>query len=372
MSTLSSSIQIFDIQKFILNLTNMLEIVKQLLKSKIRLVLLAILASTLLLSGCHKKEKVAEPKLTKEQEEKVKEVSVTVKHYEKAIFSLDTNNLAKEIERLYGQFPENLVAKDCWKDTRLMEGLKGYVSDPTIQTLYQETQRQYSNMDDIVAALNAAMKLYIKHFPNDSVPVVYTLIPGMDFHTPSIFGYDNDLFVCLDMYLGKDFKYYAAAGMPKFIAERCERKFIPLDCFSKGLAYKHLPNKTPVTALDYILLEGKKMFFTATMFPNVTPQDILGYSDEKYQWAVKYEKQVWQYFIEQNMIYSKDEDVIRRLVEETPFTRDFGNQSPGRLGAFIGWHIVSHYMKNHPETTLQEMMDMTNSQQFLKESYYKP
>ena len=342
------------------------------LHEKIHSSLLLLLALALLFPSCHKKEKVTPPKLTKVQETKAKEVAVTVKRYEQELFSLDVNHLADGIEQLYGKYPENLIAKDCWKDRDMMAGLKGYLTDPTIKNLYQETQKQYGDMEDVTAALNKAMKNYLTHFPDAAVPTIYTLVPGMDFNLPSVFGYDNDLFVCLDMYLGKDCKYYALAGMPKFIAARCERNFIPLDCFTKGLAYKHLPEKTPVTALDNMIFEGKKLFFTATMFPDATPQEILGYSEDKYQWATQYEKKVWQYLIKQNMIYSKDDEVIRRLVDETPFTRDFGNSSPGRLGAFIGLHIVSSYMKNHPETTLQEMMALTNSQQFLTESLYKP
>ena len=324
---------------------------------------LLLMACAIALSGCHKKQQVATPAITKEQENKAKEISVPVKRYEQALFSLDINHLADGVAKLYGQYPENLISKDCWKNQQMIDGLKGYLNDPTIKALYEESRKQYASMDDVTGALNKALKIYLTHFPDDTVSTLYTLIPGMDFGTPSVFGYGDDLFVCLDMYLGKDFKYYSAAGMPKFI---------PLDCFSKVLAYKHLPEKTPVTGLDYMIREGKKIFLTATMFPDTPPQDLIGYSEEKYQWATKFEKQVWQYFIEQNMLYSKDEDVIRRLVEETPFTRDFGNASPGRLGAFIGWHIVASYMKNHPDCTLQEMMNLTNSQQFLNSSLYKP
>ena len=170
----------------------------------------------------------------------------------------------------------------------------------------------------------------------------------------------------------KDYKYYASAGMSKFISARCERKYIPTDCFTKVMAYKHLPDKTLVSVLDNMLDEGKKLYFTQTMFPNTAPQDIIGYSAEKYAWAEKNEGAVWQYLMEKNMIYSKDEDAIRMMVGETPFTRVFGNDSPGRLGAFIGWRIIQNYMKQHPEISLGEMMLKTDSQKILSESLYKP
>lgn len=339
------------------------------MKSYLKILFLCI---AVIFVGCHKKDKVASPKLTKEQSTKIKNVNIEIGRYEKDLFALDVNHLSDEISKLYGKYPENLIAKDSWKNEQMIAALKGYLTDPTIKAVYKEVEKQYSSFNDVTKELQDAFKIYLTHFPDDAIPKIYTLVPGMNFEMPSVFGYDNDLFVCIDMYLGKDFKYYAYAGMPKFISERCERKYIATDCFTKGLAYKHLPEKTLISGLDYMLFEGKKLFLTQTCFPNKKEQDIIAYNDEKYDWAVKYQPQVWQYFVEKNMLYSKDEDVVRRLVDETPFTRDFGNQSPGRLGAFIGLQIVKSYMHNHPETTLNELLQMTDSQKFLNESYYKP
>lgn len=323
-------------------------------------------------SACHKKEKVATPPLTQSQEMKVKEVKTNIKRYEQALFGLDTNHLADGIKSLYGQYPESLVSKDCWKDPQMIASLKAYLSDPVIQDLYKEVQKQYSNTDDLNKELTEAFKHYLTHFPDAVLPNIYTLTLGMDFSKPSVFGYDNDLFICLDMYLGKDYKNYALAGMPKFIAARCDRKYIATDCFSQGICYQHLPDKTPVSALDYMIEAGKKLFFTQIIFPEKSKKDIIKYSEEQYQWAEKHEAAVWQYLIEKNYLYSKDEDVIRRLIDETPFTRDFGNDSPGRMGCYMGWRIVQSYMHEHPGTTLSDLMANTRSQDILTQSGYKP
>ncbi len=324
------------------------------------------------LTGCHKKERIPTPELTKEQKEEIKQVEVPVKRYEQALFQADLNNLPAEMEKLYGQYPDNLISRDCWKDNRMMQGLKAYLKDPTIKALYQECQKQYADMSDVQKSLVDAFKIYLTHFPNDSIPTIITLIPGLDFSSPSVFGYGNDVFICLDMYLGQKYKYYSEAGMPLYIAARCERKYMATDVFSKSICYRHLPDKTLLTLLDNMVDEGKKLFFTQTMFPNVKEQDIIGYSEEKYAWAKKYEGQVWQYFIENQLLYSKDETVLRRMIDETPFTRDFGNQSPGRIGAYIGWRIVNSYMANHKDITLEQLMQNSNAQLILKESYYKP
>ena len=341
---------------------------------KIRKLLALALCVFLLssLNGCRKKEQVATSELTKEQKEEIKKVEISIFRYEQALDTLDPKHISTEIQKLYGQFPENLIAKDSWKNAEMMHGLKAYLSDPFIMELYKDCAKQYSDMSDIHTALTDAFKIYLTHFPDDSIPSFYTLIPGLDFTTPSVFGFGNDIYICLDMYLGSNYKYYAQANMPRFIAARCERRFIPTDVFTKSLCYRHLPDKTPVTLLDYIILEGKKLYFTQIMFPETKEQDIIGYNTEQLEWARKNEGLIWQYLIEKQLLYSKEESVIRRMVDETPFTRDFGNQSPGRLGIYVGWQIVKNYMSNNKDVTLKDLMQNTDAQQILNKSFYKP
>jgi len=339
-----------------------------------KILLFALLLSLLcvLNCSCQKKNKVHSPDLTKEQSDAIRHLKTPILRYEQALFGLDVDNLPAGIQKLYGKFPENLISNNCWNNVNMMRGLKGYLSDPTIKELYKETQRQYGSMDDVERQLNEAFKLYLTHFPDAQVPKIYTLVSGMDFSMPSVFGYDDNIFICLDMYLGKNYKYYASAGMPRFISERCEKKYMATDCFSKGVCYKQLPDKTLLTLLDNMVDAGKILFFTQTMFPNVSEQDILGYNDEKYAWAKEHQAAVWQYLVEKELLYSKDDDVIQRMIDETPFTRDFGNASAGRMGAYIGLKIVQSYMKNRPNTTLGELMKMTSSQRILDNAYYKP
>lgn len=336
--------------------------------------LLCALIGTLIFcfNSCHHKDKIKHPTLTKEQKANVRNVHISVFRYEKALFSLDVNHLDQGVAKLYGQVPDNLIAKDVWKNPKMMQSLKGYLSDPIIRDVYKATAKEYPDMKEVEKQLTDAFKIYLTHFPNSSVPKIYTLVPGLDFSMPSVYGYGNNLFINLDMYLGKDYKYYSAAGMPKFISARCDKKYLATDCFYKGMVYKHLPDKTLVTVLDNMIYEGKKLYFTQIMFPEISEQDIIGYSNAKYKWAVSREADVWQYMIEKNILYSKDEDNVRKFVEETPFTPTFGNDSPGRMGSFIGWKIVQHYMHNHPEISLEELMKDSNAQQILTDSYYKP
>lgn len=302
----------------------------------------------------------------------VRDVNVTMVRYERDLFSLDTSHIADGVKKLYGKYPENLISNNCWNNAQMMRGLKGYISDPIIREIYKATKEKFPDMKATEKVLDDAFKIYLSNFPNSKVPTIYTILPGLDFSTPSVFGYEDNLFVCVDMYLGENFKYYTAAGMPKFIARRCTPDRIPLDCFTKGMAYKHLPDKTLITLLDNMIYEGKKLYFTQIMFPDTKEIDIIGYTEEQYKWAQEHMSQIWQYFIEKKLLYSKDEDDIRRMIDETPFTREFGNNSPGRIGSYIGLQIIKSYMHNHSDVTLEELMKNEDAQGILNKAGFKP
>lgn len=326
-------------------------------------------------SSCKKKSaavKVAKPKLTEEQLKTAKNINLVIMRYEQDLFNIDQKNMAAAFKAMYGKYPENIIANGAWNNTEMLQSIKGFINDPVIKEIYKDTEAKYADLSAFKKSITPALTLYLTHFPNENVPSFCTLVSGIDFQMPSVFGYDTTIFICLDMYMGKDYKHYAMAGMPKFIAARCEPKYMATDCFTKALVFKHLPDKTPVTLLDNMIEAGKRIMFTQTMFPTIAPEDILGYSKEQYKWATDNESAVWHYLIERNMVYDNSDDVIRRMIDETPFTRDFGNASPGRLGWYIGFQIVQNYMTNHPETTLKELLSMTDCQKILKESGYKP
>ena len=334
-----------------------------------------ILVISVLFTGCKKKDKpvdVTKPKLTEEQVEVSKNVEINILRYEQDLFNIDQGNMKAAFAALYGKYPENLIAKNAWNNNEMLLSIKDFLNDPVIKEIYQDTETMYADMSWFKKEITPAFTLYLTHFPNERIPDFCTLVSGIDFQMPQVFGYENTIFICLDMYLGKDNKHYGQAGMPKFISARCEKKYMVTDCFSKALVYRHLPDRTLVTLLDNMVDAGKKMLFTQTMFPTTSAQDILGYSKEQYKWATSHESAIWHYLVEKNLVFDNTDNVIRRMMDETPFTRDFGNDSPGRLGVFIGFQIVQSYMKTHPGTTLKDLMAMNDSQKLLKESGYNP
>jgi len=306
-----------------------------------------------------------------ELEKAKREIHIQILRYEKDLFSLDLNNLPKEIERLSGKYPPLLIEPDIWKDSLKLEGLNAYLQDTVILALYHAAEKTIKT-DMILKELETAFGFYKVFYPNDSIPKIITLIPGLDLTVPSVYIYDDILFVNVDMYLGSDFPYYEAIELPLYIRERCEPAYLPVDIFKKAVVFKHLERVPRTTLIEAMITEGKKLYFTEMMFPALHERFIIGYSEEKYTWANHYLGNTWSYLIEKNELFGKGEQLMRCYIEESPFTKPFGKDSPGRIGPFLGWKLIQSYMKNHPEVTLPELMQESDYQKILNTSKFKP
>lgn len=352
-------------------------------KSKILIisVLTALLAGTIVffvLRGHHRNDDGNSRKSEVEDNRQVrKEVNsiadtleVKVLRYDQDLFAMDRTRIPEELHRLTAKYPR-FIDSTAWKDSRYIRQITDFLNDPYIQEIHKDVDKAFPNLDTAEEQLKGALSIYKYYFPDAQLPVFYGVVAGIDPSAPFVLYVDNEIIINLDWYLGRDYKYYKDYRIPQYIREECNRKYVALDCFRRALAYRHLPPKTPVTLLDYMIEEGKIVYFTELMFPTTSVADVMGYSDEKFAWAQKYQADVWNYLIENDLLFSKDEDPIRRLVQEAPFSNPFKN-SPGRIGAFIGWRIIVSYMEKHPEISLNQLMQETNSRAILDKSGYKP
>jgi hypothetical protein len=305
-----------------------------------------------------------------ELREAKKQLNLHILRYEEDVFSLDVNNLAEEVEQLSIRYPQ-FFEPNVWNDSLQLEKLKSYLQDTVILALYHAAEKKIKT-DIFYKELETAFGYYKVFYPNEIIPTLVTIIPGLDITMPFVYIYDNILYIKIDMYLGADFPYYQSLELPYYIIERCEPVYLPIDIFKKAIVYKHLLKTPHTTLLEAMITEGKKLYFTEMMFPEVQEKFIIGYSDEKYNWANLYLGNVWSYLIEKNELFGKGESLMRCYIDEAPFTKPFGNESPGRIGTFIGWKLIQSYMENNPEVSLPSLIQDIDYQKILNLSKFKP
>jgi len=82
------------------------------------------------------------------------------------------------------------------------------------------------------------------------------------------------------------------------------------------------------------------------------------------------EKQIWIYLAENEQLFDNNLRTITQWVNDGPFTNGLPQESPSRVGIYMGWQLVKHYMDRHPDTELKELIKMKDYNKIL--SAYKP
>ena len=78
------------------------------------------------------------------------------------------------------------------------------------------------------------------------------------------------------------------------------------------------------------------------------------------------------FIMDKKDLYKTDPLVLTSYLNDGPFTAEISQQSPGRLGMWVGWRIVESYMNHHPEVTIEALLADGDAQRILEQSYYKP
>ena len=98
----------------------------------------------------------------------------------------------------------------------------------------------------------------------------------------------------------------------------------------------------------------------------------MSYTEQNIKWLDNNEENIWNAVIQEEMLYQSDHMKIKNMIDNAPFTQAFGNDSPSKVGIWLGWRIVKSYMKENPEVTIQELMLNKDYIGILNESNYKP
>jgi hypothetical protein len=330
---------------------------------KLRFLVSLVLMSAILLScGDPKQEKFTE-------KDKIASVGLGIHRYEQALFPLDPQTLETSLPALSKEY--SFFLGDQYLEPENLARLKEYLSDSLIRSLYVSTQKAYPSLDTLENELGVALAYYQESFPGRKIPEVYTYISGLDYENPVRF-VDSVLLIALDMYLGSSARYYQQLGIPAYKCLGMDREYIAGDCM-KQIAFPLIrDSKRDKTLLDWMLMQGKVLYFLDLTLPGKEDALKIAYSPAQLEWCKENEAMIWSFLISKKLLYNTDKQQVQDFIADAPFTKGFPKESPGRTGVWTGWQIVRAYMKNNPKISLQELFNNEDAQQILQHSGYKP
>jgi len=120
---------------------------------------------------------------------------------------------------------------------------------------------------------------------------------------------------------------------------------------------------------------GKILYFLHAAFPDMSEAQILRYDESKWVWSLNEEKAIWSYLVENQILFQSNEKTKMNLFSEGPFTPNLEkkdkNDSPDRIGKFIGFRMVQAFMKeNASEDFKLDKLLSTSAEEIYKS--YKP
>jgi len=299
----------------------------------------------------------------------LKKKQIEIHRYEKAIFTIDVNNLSPGLARLYPQY--KFFLGNDWQDTMNILRMYNFVSDKNIRELYDLVAQRFPDTIQLHNDLKQAFEQVEKQYPGIKFPIIYTYVSGLDIELPVIYA-DTVMAISLDLFLGIDVSAYRKAGIPEYKIARFTKDFIMPECMLAVADSLVKTNDSNQGLLDQMIAAGKALYFLDVVLPGVKDEFKIGYTPEKLNWCRENEGNTWSFLIGNQLLYSSDPQVSGKLMVDAPFTSGFVTESPGRLGEWVGWQIVRAYMKENPAVRLQDLMKNTDAQSILKGSRYKP
>jgi hypothetical protein len=294
---------------------------------------------------------------------------IVLKNYGQALFEADTNSLQETLKRIQPDFMPFLDAD--LDDTANIDRIRSFVTDTMLRRLYNVSTNTFSGTNDPRHNITDAVRRYHHHFPDATIPEIYFYISGVQFEAPVMVS-KNAAVVAVDCYLGVDFAYYQQLGIPFYRILTMTNDHVVNDLVSGFYEAYIEPEQQTKTILDEMMKAGKRLYFLEAMQPETDDRLIIGYSAEQLDWVRNHEGELWAFFVGEEVLYSSDFLMFRKLFGDGPFTQDFSENAPARLGEWVGWQIVRKYARQHSDLSLNEIIAISDSQSILAGSKYKP
>ena len=319
------------------------------------------------------------------------QVNLETRRFEQDFFSIDTMNITPSITNLLKKYPkftpdfvENILGLDM--DSLLIAGnaqdsaVRLFIHD--YRPVKDSSDLIYKNFDKETNEIKKGLQFVKYYFPGYKLPQsVITFIGPINANFETSFGTQGDILtseglgIGLQLHLGKNFSLYKSQEgqeqYPAYLANNFDAAHITVNCM-RNIIDDLYPDRTNGKALiEQMVEKGKRIYLLTKFLPN-TPENIcFGYTEKQLKDSYKNEAVVWDFFLNNDLLYNSEQNIIKNYIGESPKTQELGEDSPGNIGTFTGMQIVKKYLEKLPETSLEELMK-TDAGEIYSKTKYKP
>lgn len=245
---------------------------------------------------------------------------------------------------------------------------------PDIIALQAEVDRIFD--DNVILTLDSdfqsAFRYYKYYFPEATVPKVVYMNTIFNY---GIYPMEDYLGIGLDFFMGPENEFIRSLPpdiFPQYQRNKMRKDYIVPNAMFGHLAVTNQSLYNESSLLEAMVFYGKMMYLLDVVLPDTPDSLKMNYSTKEMEWTEKYEYNTWKELANEKVLYNTKAADVRRWVNDGPFTNaaNVPNDSPSRLGIFIGWQMVRSYMLKNKETDIQNLLNNTKAEEILR--HYKP
>jgi len=302
-------------------------------------------------------------------------LDLKVNRFEQALFSINEDNdedfLIKLTEN-FGTFNEvfasQIMQKGNVTDEQYLQELLAFTQHKDMREAYDSVALLFTDFTTFEQELEFAFWQFSDYFPSYPIPEITTFFGGFNY---GVVTYDDNIAIGLENFLGENSKYYQLLGNPEYLRFQKQKKFISSNVMEVWLDEYFQQYLGGRDLLSQLIYKGKIMYCIDKMLPKLLIEDKFRFTTEQMNWVEENEASIWKYIVQEDLLFSKDEQQFRTFVDYAPFAKGMPPQAPGRVAYYIGYKMVNEYMDNN-EIDVEGLMYLTDSRKFLQQSKYKP
>ncbi len=290
------------------------------------------------------------------------------------LFALDAQAPdVKSIHHKYGRYfdvyAEGVLQLGQVSDTTFPHLLSLFLQDTIIREVYDTVAFRYPELTVQEKELSDAWAYYSYYFPDKVVPQVYAHVSGFN---QSVVVDSAEVGISLDNYLG-DCVFYSmlAVPVPMYARKKMTGNDIVRDIMAGwfGAEFLFRPQKNDL--ISGMIYQGKIVYLLHKVLPDYEFSRVVGFSPEQLEWCENNESQIWGFLIENDYLFSTQQKLIMKYLNDAPYTSGMPVESPGRTVVWTGWRIVDEYMKKSG-STLPALMQEQDYHKIMRVAAYRP
>jgi len=318
------------------------------------------------------------------------QIDLKVHRFEQQLFSIDSAAPKPGLKQLIKKYPDfaplfvsNVLGLGPITDSnRIIEsGIRRFIHLST--PVYDRSEKIYRNFKSIDKELKIAFRYLKYYYPSYPIPEIYTTIGPLDALPPLSNGEPSPNFmgpgflaIGLQFYLGADEPLYSDEVfstniVPTYRSRRFSKEYIAADVMKLVLDDIYPDSSRRLPLGEQFIERGKRLYILGSLLPDAHDTILIGYTSKQLEWCQKNEREIYNFFLQQNLLFERDLARIMPFISDGPYTQGMPENSPGNIGAFLGWQMVKSYHEKMKTISIQQLMKVPAAD-IIRDSGYKP